>query len=245
MERERGEAAYERMVSKAFAAYAAQKNSQKKRKPPKLKPPTRRPRHMTEEEKRKRDEKNQRELAKKGNSEDDQQPNIHQVDFHWLISQHLTIEHFTPQQESWIRYELEPMLTDRCSQAFPAGVNSPTRTILESGLTIRPAQDLYYRTAKDLNLSERSRTDAIKQMFGTTGIVQGGTTFGIDGGVQIYLHDQAFQGETWWPGYLTLGEVLRHESIHGGGQPKIPYLFGHDLKRWKYYKEIMQACSRN
>jgi hypothetical protein len=161
-----------------------------------------------------------------------------------LINKRLKIEHFTPQQESWIRYELEPMLTLRCSQAFPAGVNSPTGTILESGLTIRPAQDLYHRTAKDLNLSERSLTDAINKVFGTTGIVQGGTTFGLDGGAQTYLHDRAFAGDTLWPGYHPLGEVLIHESIHGGGQPPIPVPLFHDLWRWKYYKRIVKACSR-
>ena len=235
-ELERGEAAYERMVSKAFAAYTERKNSQKK---PKLKPAKNRTPQQREKAKREA-QKRRSQDAGKGNSENEQ-PNIHQIDFDSLINQHLKIEHFTKAEESWIRYELKGLLTAECSQAFiDAKVpRTPTDTIVNLGLTIRPARDLANYSAAQLGLSEPTLLRAQSKIsFG-----QAGTVFGVDGGAQTYLTPSAFYGASWRYMTYSLGEVLTHELVHGGGQgpwsPKDPR---HDLKGFPGYENILERC---
>jgi hypothetical protein len=165
------------------------------------------------------------------------------------INQHLTIEHFTPERESWIRYELQGLLTEECSQAFPKGIDNPTNTIINRGVIIRPAEDLYRRSAAQLGLSEEDRLGSVRQFFGHAySTPQGGTVFGSNGSAQIYLHDSAFRGESWRPGIFSLAEVLEHEFIHGGGQGPWPGRLGnlrHDLAGLPAYKNIIEACRRN
>jgi hypothetical protein len=96
----------------------------------------------------KNQEQAKRDAGKKGiNNEDDEFKNK------------LTIEGFTPDQESWIRYELKKLLTPNCSAAYEVSQNplrSP-RTIMETGgVVIRHADVLTSRSAEDLGLSPES-----------------------------------------------------------------------------------------
>jgi hypothetical protein len=204
---------------------------------PKLKPAKNRTPKQRERAKRKAQETRRRDVNK-GNSEDDGRNNIHVIDFMSWINQHLTIEHFAAEEESWIRYELQSILSERCSQAFAtAHVRSPTATILQLGLTVRPARDLFNYSAGQLGLSQESLIDSQNKIYSGPG----GTVFGTDGGAQIYLTPEAFHGGTWF--YFSLGEVLAHELIHGGGQGPWPAdKIRHDLSGFPAYKSIIDAC---
>jgi hypothetical protein len=157
------------------------------------------------------------------------------------INQHLRIEHFTAGEESWIRYELQGLLTAPCGQAFHGAKvpRTPIDTIINLGLTIRPAHDLADYSAAQLGLSEQTLLYAQSKIpFG-----QGGTVFGLDGGAQTYLTPSAFYGRSWRHMTYSLGEVLTHELVHGGGQgpwnPKDPR---HDLKGFPGFENILESC---
>jgi len=158
------------------------------------------------------------------------------------LPQHtLTIEHFDAGQESWIRYEMQFILTPKCSCAYEAEhLNSPSSIISNRGVVIRHAKDLGERSAADLGVeAETYRKAQTKVNSG-----QGGTLVGIDGTLQIYLNSYAFIGPTWDGKLFSLAEVLKHEFIHEGikewRSPWHP--FSHDLRGFPGYDRIMEGC---
>lgn len=169
---------------------------------------------------------------------------IRQVDFMTLINQRLTIENLNPGQESWVRYELQPLLTLKCDQAYMAeGLNSVTGIILGRGVVIRHADDLRSRSAADLGLDPQTYRDfQIKANLG-----QAVNGFGTDGRQHIFLNNKAFLGPSLDGTYLSLPEVLKHEFIHEGLKewPAPTLLFGwarHDLAGFPGYDRIMKGC---
>jgi len=153
----------------------------------------------------------------------------------------LTIEHFTAAQESWIRYEMRFILTPKCDRAYEAEkLKSPSSIISGRGVVIRHAKDLRERSAADLGLDPRTYRDAqTKVNYG-----QGGTVFGVDGTLQIYLNSYAFVGPNLDGRYLSLAEVLKHEFIHEGIRewPSPWHPFSHDLRGFPGYYRIMEGC---
>ena len=152
----------------------------------------------------------------------------------------LTIEHFEAKQESWVRYELQKILSPKCAKAYNAeGLRSPSQIIDSRGVMIRPAEDLH-RSAADLHLDERIRKDSLSKIF----TAQAGTVFGTDGSLQIYLNVTAFFGPSWDRQFLSLAEVLKHEFIHEyiheWASPWHP--FSHDLSGYPGYYRIMEGC---
>lgn len=158
----------------------------------------------------------------------------------------LTIEHFTPEQESWIRYEMQKLVTPNCSAAYEVSRNSlrSPRTIIETrGVVIRHARALEFRSATDLGLDPRTYRDAQKKAYQG----QGMSGFGTDGRVHIFLNNKAFLGPSLANGYDSLSEVLNHEFIHEGlmSWPDPTPIIGsrrHDLAGFPGYRRIMQAC---
>jgi YD repeat-containing protein len=213
---------YEQRQAETLAAYALAQ-------PPQLKPGKKLTPKQRAEAKRKA-QKRRSQDAGKGNSEDREPKNT------------LTIEHFDAGQELWIRFELQKIMTTKCGDAYNAeGLKSPSQIRDTRGIVIRPSTDIS-RSAGDLHLDAETYRDAQRKVY--TG--QGGTVFGTDGTLQIYLRANAFySAETSWDGsFLSLGEVLKHEMIHefirewkSPWHPK-----GHDLRGFPGYYRIMEGC---
>lgn len=120
----------------------------------------------------------------------------------------LTIEHFTAAQESWIRYELQFILTKKCDAAYEAEqLHSPSSLIAGAGVVIRTADDLG-RSATDLRLHPVTHRDLQRKV----NLGQAATAYGSDKVLQIYLNNKAFDGPSTAKGYQSLAEVLKHES---------------------------------
>ena len=156
----------------------------------------------------------------------------------------LTIEHFTAAQESWIRYEMQFILSKKCSDAYEAErLHSPSSIISDRGVVIAHAEDLRNRSAADLGLHPQTYRDAQRK----ANLGQAATGFGADGRLHIFLNNKAFLGPSVAKGYFSLAEVLKHEFIHEGlsSWPDPTPIIGslrHDLAGFPGYDRIMEGC---
>jgi hypothetical protein len=136
------------------------------------------------------------------------------------------------------------LLTPKCDHAYEAeGLHSPSSIISNRGAVIRPADDLRSRSAADLGLDPQTYRDAQRKV----NIGQGGTVFGADGRLHIFLNNNAFRGPSLAKGYFSLAEVLKHEFIHEGLEswPDRRPIIGrarHDLAGFPGYDRIMEGC---
>jgi hypothetical protein len=159
--------------------------------------------------------------------------------------------HFSAAEEKAIRKELRRLLQPQCIVAFSkAGLRNPLEVITEEGLVLRPSVDLHDYSAKELGLVSDATRKAYWEEFsscrsqaGTVSAKLYGVRLTTDGRARVFLHDTAFQGESFIFRKLSLHDVLVHEFIHVGGQPPTPgWFFQHDLAGFEHYDEIMRAC---
>lgn len=166
----------------------------------------------------------------------------------------ITFVNFKSEKEKYLRRAMAPMFSNRCTEAFTdAKLRSPAQVAAEEGVMIRPANDLFVYSARELGLvDERTRT-AYSTQF-SSGRAQSGSVpsqrFGvpltIDGRPRIFLHDSAFTWQSWLFSRVSLREALIHEFVHIGNQPPTPGWLGplqHDLAGFEHYDIIMKACS--
>lgn len=149
------------------------------------------------------------------------------------------------------RKELRGLLHQRCIMAFSkAGLRSPLEVITEEGVVFRPSIDLHDYSAKRLGLvSDATRRaywedfSSCRSQAGTVSARLYGVRLTTDGRPRVFLHDTAFQGESFLFGRLSLHDVLVHEFVHlGGAPPTRRWFFQHDLSGFEYYDEIIEAC---
>jgi hypothetical protein len=155
------------------------------------------------------------------------------------------------EKEMQIRQAMAPLFSPCCTVAFSkAGLRSPLEVMAEDGVVYWPSTELYHQSATELGLvyDETRRTywrafSGCRAQAGTVSPMRNGIRLTTDGRARIFLHDTAFMGESFIFGRLSLHDVLTHEFIHVGGQPKTPRLFfEHDLANFEFYDEIMEAC---
>jgi hypothetical protein len=161
--------------------------------------------------------------------------------------------HFTPEEGQHLREALAPLLSRQCTDMFArAGLQSPSEVARTTGVEMRYSRDLYMYSADQLGLvSEETRSSLMKELSngrtqsGSVPPVRYGKRLTTDGRARIFLPDNAFVGESFWFGTISLRGVLIHEFIHVGGQPPTPGWMGflsHDLAGYEHYDEIMSAC---
>lgn len=160
---------------------------------------------------------------------------------------------FTPEEEAEMLAELRKEFSSPCTEAFEAaGLQSPLRVALETGIVIQHFRLLFMYEADALNLRYKKTRDLYRSEF-SSGRVQAGTIPGtrlglrltVDGKPHIVIHDSAFLGESFLFGRLGLGDVITHEMVHTGGQGPTPGWLGflqHDLAGFEHYDAIMGAC---
>ncbi len=143
--------------------------------------------------------------------------------------------------------------TKKCELAFHnANLMSPSDIIIKAGLVIRPARDLWLKDSDTLGFvypntrgDYQSEFSSGRAQAGTVPFMREGRTLTVDGRARIFIHDSAFFGESFWARRLSLSDVLTHELIHVGGQPKTPGWFGFlqdDLAGFEQYEAILEAC---
>jgi hypothetical protein len=159
--------------------------------------------------------------------------------------------HLSHNQELSVRKSLASLLTPKCTRAFVnAELRSPLEVITEDGVVFRDSIDLYMESARNLGLVyEETRIhyweefSSCRAQAGTVPPERHGVRLTTDGRARIFLHDSAFQGESFIFGRLSLNGALVHEFIHVGGQPPTPgWFFQHDLAGFEYYDQIIEAC---
>jgi|ERR1041385_3013420 hypothetical protein len=164
----------------------------------------------------------------------------------------LELTNFSKAEKEAIRAEMRSLFSPRCTAAFSgAGLRSPLEVVTEKGVVLRPSIDLYGYTANELGLVSDATRRAYWEEFsscssqaGTVSAKLYGVRLTTDGRARVFLHDTAFQGESFIFRKLSLHDVLVHEFMHVGGQPPTPgWFFQHDLAGFKYYDEIMRACN--
>src|ERR1051326_802192 len=160
-------------------------------------------------------------------------------------------DNFSPAEKEFILKELRRLLQPPCIVAYStAGLRNPLEVITEEGVVLRPSVDLHEYTAKELGLvSDATRRaywedfSSCRSQAGTVSARLYGMRLTTDGRARVFLHDTAFQGESFIFGRLSLHDVLVHEFMHVGGQPPTPgWFFQHDLAGFEHYEEIMRAC---
>ena len=143
------------------------------------------------------------------------------------IAAEMKIVHYTARQKQRIMDDASSMFTKQCSEAFiAADLLTPTEVVLNSGVVILPATDLYIYEASQLGLRDERTRKAYALQFSDGGSQAGairakrrGVLMTTDGRPRIFLHDTAFYGKSILLGTVPLREVLIHEFIHLGGQP--------------------------
>lgn len=180
---------------------------------------------------------------------------ITRVDFFTQVWKQIKIEHFDDGDEKQIRVDLMGMLNLNCDQAFQAaGLRSPTSIVLETGLVIRPSNDLFTSSADQLGLVSDLTRGAYARDFSSQHAQEGTIPSGRDGGAlttdgkpQIYLHQRAFMGYSFWDGRYSLRGVLSHAFIHAAGRSAMPGHLGflrHDLAGFAPHDSILAACEK-
>jgi hypothetical protein len=161
---------------------------------------------------------------------------------------------FTDAQVRSILKELLPKLTLRCTEVVnDAGLRNLPQIMRENGLVFIHSRYLYQYDAATLDLVYEETQFLYMAEF-STGRAQAGTVPAVRYGRRlttngkhiIFLHDSAFLGESFIFGRLSLGEVIGHELIHAGGQPRTPGRLGfldHDLAGFEDYGKIMDGCN--
>jgi hypothetical protein len=168
------------------------------------------------------------------------------------IADGVILINFTSEEENEIKEALASLFTEQCTRAFDeAKLRSPLEVALSSGMIIRPSADLYINSAKLLGLRyERTRLlyaaefSSGRAQAGTISVMAG-VRLTLDGRPRIFLHDTAFLGESLLFRRLSLRQTLIHESVHMGGQPPSPGVFGplrDDLAGFGPYARIIEAC---
>jgi RHS repeat-associated protein len=144
---------------------------------------------------------------------------------------------YSSSKESLITSLVKGLLSDACTKKFTeAGLTTP-RELLKRGVVIGPASLLLNSGAENvkyMGITEYARNRVAKgaNEYNTLGVtvrdVPGFRPDTIDGRPRIFLNMQAFNG---------LGDVIRHEFIHAGGQTAHPVPFGNDLDYMGYTYE--------
>jgi hypothetical protein len=123
-----------------------------------------------------------------------------------------------------------------CNEAFRrAGLKTPFQ-IVQDGLTLvsrRALTDTSYNSA--LGIAESTRKIANTSNAPAQTIRP---QFTASGRPVIVFAGDAFNDD-------YLDEGVPHEFIHAAGFDKAPGWFGHDLKRYPYYDDIIKNCRLN
>jgi hypothetical protein len=165
----------------------------------------------------------------------------------------ISFVNFQASEEMRLREETAPLLSSQCTEAFrKAGLQSPLEVATDEGVVIRPAADLYRYSATELGLANEQMRRAYMEGFssgraqsGTVPSIRSGVRLTTDGRPRIFIHNSAFDGESFWFGRVSLRDALIHEFIHVGGQPPTPgwlEFVQHDLAGFEHHDEIMGAC---
>ena len=165
----------------------------------------------------------------------------------------ITFKGFDEYEEARLREALRAKFTRRCGEAFnAAGLPSPASVILNSGLVIRHANDLWLKEISALGLvyeetkmEYRSQFSSGRAQAGTVPYMRGGWRLTVDGKARLFIHDSSFFGASFVDRRFDLEDCLSHELVHMSGMPETPGWFGflrHDLAGFEPHDRILAAC---